>query len=182
VNYCQSSFSGDFVTRSVTVSAGISTTNEKSRTIRTVLVTESPVTIIDLEGRNEIDEILLIEGAEIPDSKQVPLFDNHKRSGTQSIRGSVRNILINRNELMGTLHFSSLASDLWTLVKEQHITDVSAGYQVFKSDSVYIERKKAKVINGQMYRNDGERTLVIRTRWKLKEISLTPIGNERFPF
>jgi hypothetical protein len=164
----------DLVTRALSVEG--STINEEKRTVEAILVTDNPVTVFDRSIGEFVDEILTIDGMELPESRQVPFLDNHSRWETTDVIGSVRNIRKENGVIKGTVHFSSLADDQWTLVKERHLTDVSASYQIFAESSVYIERGQEATVKGKIYKNSGERTLAIRTKWKIKEVSATPIG------
>ena len=164
----------DLVTRALSVEG--STINEEKRTVEAILVTDNLATVFDRSIGEFVDEVLIIDGMELPESRQVPLLDNHSRWKTTDVIGSVRNIRKENGVIKGTVHFSSLSDDQWTLVKERHLTDVSAGYRIFVESSVYIERGQEATVKGKIYKNSGERTLAIRTKWKMQEVSATPIG------
>ncbi len=165
----------DFVSRSARI-AESSTINEENRTIEATIVTANPVMVLDRNLWELVDEILMIDGMEIPGNRQVPFLDNHNRYETADVLGSVREIKTGDGTATGTIHFSTLAEDQWTLAKERHLTDVSAGYRVDPNSSIYIERGQKATVNGKEIKNNGERTLVIRNKWRLQEVSATPIG------
>lgn len=166
----------DLITRAAKLSLETSTINEEERTIEAIIATAVPVTVIDRTRWEMVDEILDIDGMEIPDGRQAPLLNNHSRYEISDIVGSAREIVKKDGVARGLIKFSSLSGDAWTLVKERHLTDVSAGYRIYPDSSIYIERGCEATIKGKRVKNEGERTLVYRTKWKLQEVSLTPIG------
>jgi len=117
-----------------------------------------------------------IDGAEIPE--QVPLLDDHYRYGASSVIGSIRGIKKQDGTLTGTLHFaeSEHAAEVWGLVRDSHLTDISAGYTVDVEKSVYIEPRCSGTVNNKKVKNTSNRALVYRFAWKLQEASVTPIG------
>jgi hypothetical protein len=152
------------------------TLDEKTRTITATVATEDPVMVYDNSRYEPIMEILLMSGAILPETKQVPLLDNHDRSMTTSVLGSARELTINTNRLDSNVHFSSTAEDAWTLAREGDLKDLSAGYQTYSSSSIVIDEGQTGVVDGREFINSYDMPLVIRRKWKLKEVSLTPIG------
>lgn len=155
-----------------------SSANDENRTIEAVITTEDPALVIDWDRWEYVDEILLADGAQIPESKQVPFLNCHSRYALSDILGSARGVKREDNNHVATLNFSSIeaAEDAWTLAREGHLTDVSIGYKIDDEESVYLEPETSIKINGKTYKNDGIRTLVIRKKWWLKEVSAVPIG------
>src|SRR5690606_15799992 len=133
-----------------------------------------------------IREILLIteNSVVMPESRQIPLLDNHSRFTTSDIKGSERNLEIKTgyeklgNVILGEAHFSATAEKERTLVEEGHLSDTSICYRTFEEYSQELKKGQSAVIDGREFRNDYEDDypLVIRLRWELKEESLTPIG------
>lgn len=159
---------GDFAERTLVLRK--SSLNEEARTIDADITTETPVPMIDWERYEMIPEVLLSSGANFPKSRQVPFLDSHNRSSVADQLGSARSIEVNNDKLRATLHFSESAKDEFTKVREGHVTDVSAGYEVQKR--VFVPAGETKVINGRSF--DGPVNVV--TKWRLREVSLTPIG------
>jgi hypothetical protein len=153
-----------------------SSLNETARTIAATVATEDPCLVWDNNRYEPIMEVLLMSGAVLPENRQVPLLDNHDRSQTASVRGSARNLTINQNRLDSDVHFSTIAEDAWTLAREGDLKDLSAGYQTYASSSTVIPAGESAVVNGRDFQNSFDLPLVIRGKWKLKEVSLTPIG------
>lgn len=162
-----------FYTRSVPI-----TVNKETRTIRAVIASEEPVMVIDSQRWEPIMEVLRMDGCVMPDSKQVPLLDNHGRFGgvAETMRGSVRGLTVNGDCMEGDVHFSEMAQDEWTLARDGDLTDLSAGYQTYSSASTTIPPGESAVVKGKEYRNDFDLPMVIRTKWKIREASITPIG------
>lgn len=69
------------------------TYNESDRSVEVVAATENPVSIYDWD-RGTIDEVLLMSGLIMPESRQVVLLDSHSRWGTSSVVGSYRDMKV----------------------------------------------------------------------------------------
>lgn len=147
-----------------------STLSVEERSIEATISTETPVPMPDWERGEMVNEILLTSGAEYPRSRQVPLLDCHSRWSVSSQLGSVRELAVNGPRMTGRLHFSAAAEGEWTKVREGHVTDVSVGYRVLKK--VYVPAGKTKSIGGREF--EGPLNLV--TKWRIHEVSVTPIG------
>lgn len=144
--------------------------NTEASTVETVISTETPVPMVDWERYEMVPEVLRSDGMQSPE--QVPMLDSHNRYSMSDQYGSVRGIRIDGQTVVGTLHFSGNedAQQAFRMVQEGHATDVSAGYQIL--EKTYVPRGQSAVISGRQY--DGPVNVV--TKWKLREVSLTPIG------
>lgn len=147
-----------------------SSLNLENRTIEADVTTENPVMVPDYGRMEMVPEVLVTKGAVIPDSRQVPFLDSHNRASVSNQLGSARDIATKYNKLTARLHFSEAAGPEFTKVREGHVTDVSAGYQILKKQ--YIPAGETKSIMGRSY--TGPVNVV--TKWRLREVSLTPIG------
>lgn len=165
--------------RSAPIDRGI--IDEKNRSIRTVIASDNPTIVIDWERGQPVREVLRMDGAIFPETRQLVLLNNHSRwEGTLAVKGSVREIEVKGNELVGRTFFAT-TSDVendWIKAREGHLTDVSVGYRTFKDKTTILKPGEAAVVGGKEYRNDyGDGfDLYIRTQWQAKEVSLTPIG------
>jgi hypothetical protein len=149
-----------------------STLNEENRTVEAMIATENPVTEFDFERWEFVPRVLLAAGAEY--ARQIPLLDSHQRNSTEDQLGSIRNLRRKKvgevRGVTGRLHFSAMADRQFTKVKEQHITDVSAGFEIKRE--VHVPDGETAEIQGQSY--TGPVNVV--TKWRLREGSITPIG------
>jgi len=154
--------------------------DEGSMTARTVAATETPAVVIDWERWEAVREILLItpESVMIPESRQLPLLDSHSRREVANIKGSIRDLQVEGNELVGVSHFAENAKQEFSLVRDGHLTDVSVGYRTFPEHTVIIPKGEKAVIGGREFVNDYEDglTMLVRTQWEPKEVSLVAIG------
>ena len=152
--------------------AGPASLDEEMRSVEVVGATEEPVEVFDYERWEVVPEILLMEGAELPKNRQIVLIDDHMRSGTASVLGSYREMRTEDSLLLGRAHFSSAAEAKgpFTKVKEGHLTDFSVGYRVIKS--VWVPDGEKAVIKGRSFTGPVK----VTTRWRPKELSITPIG------
>lgn len=155
----------------IALSVRTNSLNIDDRSIEADVSTENPVLMPDYERGEMVPEILLTSGVILPDSRQVPFLDSHNRASVANQLGSARDISIgDDNKLKARLQFSSAADSEFTKVREGHVTDVSAGYQVLRK--THIKRGETKEIEGREY--TGPVNVV--TQWRLMEVSLTPIG------
>lgn len=148
------------------------TLNEKERSVEVVGATEEAVEVFDYERFEIVLEVLLMSGLEMPKSRQVPLFDTHRRFDTASLIGSYRNMETQNSQLLGRVHFSSVpeAEGPYTKVKECHLTDFSVGYKPIRSE--WVPAGTTIVVQGRSY----EGPVKVTTRWRVKELSCVPIG------
>lgn len=154
--------------RSVSVRAG--SIDDEARSVEATLSSETPVLMFDWQRWEYVPEVLLTSGMQVPRNKQVPLLDSHDRSSMSRQLGSVRDIRKEDTASAGMLVYSSVHENEWTKVREGHATDVSVGYQVIERK--YIPEGKSKTIKGRVF--EGPVNLV--TKWRLSEVSQTPIG------
>jgi hypothetical protein len=159
--------------RTITIRAddsGPETLDEESRSFEITLATETPVDVLDFERFEIVPEVLLMSGAELPKSRQIPLLDSHNRFGASSVLGSIRGLKISNGDLVGRAHFSSIETDTWTKAREGHLTDFSAGYKPIKSH--WIPEGESFSYRGKTYNGP----LRLTQRWKIREGSVVAIG------
>lgn len=150
----------------------LKTLDESTRSVDWVIVTEEPVRVYDWERGGVINEVLLATGVTLPKNKQVPLLDSHQRWTLKNQIGSVREIRVEGQLVIGRAFFSSTADgqEAFTKVQEGHVTDGSGGYLPMRSE--WIPEGQKKIIQGKEYVGP----LKVTTKWLLKELSPTPIG------
>lgn len=154
--------------------------DEETRSVEVVAATENPSPVFDPERFEIVDEVMLMSGASFPRGKQIPLFDTHpwrfKEPTTVDILGSARNLRVEGNQVIGRAYFSSVpvAEDTWTKVKEGHVTDVSLGYRILKSQ--WIPEGEQAEIQGKIYKGP----LKVALKWRARELSITPIGADEY--
>lgn len=156
--------------RSLSVRAA--TFSEEERSVQAVISTDQPVLMPDWNRMEMVPEVLVPSGAEFPASRQVPFLDSHQRRSVKDQLGSAREITVSGAEISSKLVFrkSAESDDALGGVRDGHITDVSVGYDVLKRQ--YIPKGEKKTIGTRTY--NGPVNVV--TKWKLREVSLTPIG------
>lgn len=151
--------------------------NCEARSVEAQITSENPVPMPDWERGEMVPEVLLGSGAVLPDSKQVPLLNDHRRRGMENQLGSIRDLRVEPDGMgvggsgvVGLLNFSSAHEPEWTKVREGHATDVSAGYQVL--EKTHVPKGQTQMIAGRGFSGPVN----VATRWKLREGSLVPIG------
>lgn len=133
--------------------------------------TEAPAEVIDWSRCELVSETLIANGIVLPANKQVPLLNCHNRDGISNILGSVRDIRIEGNKVVGRAYFAKNedAQRAFELVKEGHLDSGSVGYS--QEESHWIE-------DGENYLHEGRSfkgPLLLTTRWSLHEFSLVPV-------
>lgn len=152
---------------------GPTTMDEKTRSVEVVLSTESQVDVYDWD-RGIISETLLMSGVQIPASRQLVMLDTHSRYETANVIGSVREIRIEGNMLVGRALFSAApeAESPWIKVKEGHLTDFSIGYRYEPDGAVWVAEGQTALVEGRSFTGP----LQVVTKWTPRELSAVPIG------
>ncbi len=150
------------------------TLNEDERSVEVVMSTEQPARVIDYERWEIINEILLMNGAKLPESKKIVMLDSHDRFSTDNIVGSARDIKVDGDKLIGRAFFAKdeRSDRIWQKVKDGHLTDFSIGYSVDAKKTVRIEENAEAEVNGKKYKGP----VVIRKSWTPMELSAVAIG------
>jgi hypothetical protein len=150
---------------------GPSTLDEKTRSVEVVLTTESPALVFDWD-RGIINEILLMSGAQIPESRQLVMLDTHSRFETANIIGSAREIRIEAGQMVGRAQYSSApeAESPWIKTKEGHLTDFSIGYR--NDETVWVGPGETATIEGRVFTGPVQ----VVTKWTPRELSAVPVG------
>jgi len=148
------------------------TFSEETRSVEAVISTETPVAMPDWHRMEMIPEVLVASGAEYPGNRQVPFLDSHQRRSVKDQLGSARDISVDGNQITAKLVFrkASESEEALAGVRDGHITDVSVGYEVLKRQ--YVASGDRKTIAGRSF----EGPVNVVTKWRLREVSLTPIG------
>lgn len=146
--------------------------DEENRSVVATISTETPVEMPDWSRMEMVPEVLLSSGVQYPKSRQVPFLDSHQRRSVKDQLGSAREITVEDGQISSRLFFrkSSEANDALAGVRDGHVTDVSVGYDVLKRQ--YISAGDKKTIGGRSF----EGPVNVVTKWRLMEVSLTPIG------
>lgn len=164
----------NMTSRSIHVRA--KTINEDERSVEAVLNTEKRVQVFDWRSWEVIDEILVAGGMRV-EGDQVVMLDTHRRFGTETVIGSIRDIRTEDGQNIGRLVFAEndeKAERVWNLVRQGHLTDVSVGYRV--DQSIDLKENTEQNIDGKIYKNDSKRVLRVSKSWTLLETSPVPIG------
>ena len=75
---------------------------------RAVIATETPVDVWDSERRQMVRQVLLMEGVQFRNAKrQLPIVDSHNDKTVRNVFGSIRNIEIQGDQLVGDAEFAS---------------------------------------------------------------------------
>ena len=156
--------------RALGVQVRAQTLNVEERSIEATLSTESPVVTWDWDRYEMVPEILRMDGAEFPSSRQVPFLDSHNRVRVADQLGSVRGVRVEGPEMIGKLVFGQGSDREFAGVRDGHVTDVSVGYRV--KEKTYVPEGRSEMVAGRMYQGPVN----VVTKWRLREASLTPIG------
>ena len=149
-----------------------STLNTEERSVDIIISTDQPIVEYDLRTDSFIPTVIIPEGIEIPKNRQVPLLDCHDRSSTDNQIGSVRNMRVENNGLVGTAYFAkdTKSERVFTLVQGGHLTDYSIGASI--REVAYLEEGEVEEIHGRKYQGP----LKLITKSGVMEVSSCPIG------
>jgi hypothetical protein len=111
---------------------------------RAVIATETPV-MVYREDRGWVSQVLLMEGVRFRnDKRKLPIVDSHNTDSVHSVFGSIRNIVIEGDQLVGIPEFASdeQSQVVATRYNEGHLND-------FSIEAVPLERQIVR--EGQTY-------------------------------
>jgi hypothetical protein len=121
---------------------------------RAVIATETPIDIYD-QDRGWIKQVLLMDGVKFRNAKrQLPIVDSHNDKTVRNVFGSIRNIVIEGDELLGLPDFASDADSqiVATRYTEGHLNDFSIDAQIlerqFVREGQTYTTRQGKVIEG----------------------------------
>lgn len=146
------------------------TIDTETRSVGIIAATENPVMMPDWERMEMVPEVLLMSGIKLPESRKVPLLNSHDRFAVESVIGSATELEVNDRKLVGKAVFASAADGAFSRVKEGHVTDLSVGYSIEKRR--YVPEKTTERIGGKEFVGPVN----VATSWRVREVSLTPIG------
>jgi hypothetical protein len=145
-----------------------------NHTVEAVLGTQGACFSLDLKTRKSFLEVYLMSGAVLP--AQVPLCDTHNRESTSKVLGSVRELRVENDCLVGRIFVASTEYGVWSKIRDKHLTDVSWGVQPLETSE--IKPGKTQEIQGRSFTAPADRSLFVHTKWRLREVSVTPIGSD----
>lgn len=146
--------------------------------LRGILTSEQPVPMFDWRSGDYVPEVLLMSGMEAR-GESIVLLDAHRSDSTRDVVGSLRDLRkldasdeVAWRHVDGELDISSAEADTATKVREGHIREMSAGYAVSGADTVFVEKGQSRDFDGHTVNGPAN----VRTKWRLQEASLVPIG------
>jgi hypothetical protein len=151
--------------------------NKETRSASATIATEKPVRVYDfMSDTGFIDEVLIMDGAVLPDSGQIPLLDSHNQSSVRNILGSCRNLRIEGDRLAADLFFADTNAGkmLENQVRDGHLTDLSIGAAVIEFEN--IPDGQSKEFYGRLYQGP----LRVVTQWEPMEASAVAIGADKY--
>jgi hypothetical protein len=103
---------------------------DEDRSMPMVLATSDPIPTYDLLRGEVIDEVLHFDGMQMP--AQVPMVDSHDRGTVRAVLGSIRNLEVRGDQLVGRAYFASDAESqrAYQNYKDGHLTDFSVGASI----------------------------------------------------
>jgi len=155
----------------------LSTLREEDKSVEFVLTTEFPAKVMDWERWEIVNEVLVASGVEIPSSGKIPLQDSHARDTIEANLGSVREIRVEGDQVIGRLFFDmkdEKAVKAFEKVKAGHIDSGSVGYNV--TEKTRLLENETTDFNGKTYKGP----LQLSKKWQLKEYSLVAIGADPY--
>lgn len=167
----------------ITRAAGLApaTLNAQARSVTTTIATEAPVPIYDWALDRIVMEVLTVAGASYDD--QTPLLRDHSQWSVTAVLGSVTDVRVEGDELVGVTTFGEDLDDqsegIWRRVQQGHLRRVSVGYTYGRDDYTTIPAGRTQVVGGRDYTAPQSRDLRVVTRWHLREVSVVVIPADR---
>lgn len=144
------------------------------RTLQATVATDKPIYSTERRTGRAVLEALVLEGGEW--LEQVPLLLDHQRQIPYMV-GSAREFRIESGgRLAAMLSFAenhSGANDAWALANGRHARSVSLGYQPIEVEE--LPPGRTLHLKGRTFTAPANDTLRVVTRWRAREVSLTPI-------
>ena len=140
---------------------------------RAVIATETPIDIYDQE-RGWIKQVLLMDGVKFRNAKrQLPIVDSHNDKTVRNVFGSIRNIVIEGDELLGLPDFASDPDSqiVATRYTEGHLNDFSIDAQILERQFIR-EGQKYTTRQGKVIEGPAE----IVTAWEPHNASICATG------
>lgn len=148
------------------------TADENTRSVRAVIATDNPVVSTEARSGKGVLEVWRMDGLE--PFEKTPLMDAHSDKSIRSVLGSVTDPQVQGSEATARVQISEAEPNVWTKVREGHISDVSGRCQPLEMESV--QRGTTRAIRGQQYNAPRDRDLNVITKWRMREVSLVPFG------
>jgi hypothetical protein len=148
----------------------LATLNETERSVEFVATTSDKVWVYDWHTWQPIEEVLLMGGRIDPPSGQVPLLDTHNNYSVDKQFGSARDIRTEGQATIVRVYVSATRDDVFTKIKEGHLTDCSVGYRILEFDT--LKDGESREYEGLTITGPCR----VVTSWELIELSLCPIG------
>ena len=149
---------------------GPASVNLEERSVEIICASESPV--MERTGAGVAPTVLLMSGVRLPENGQLPLLNTHNRTDAKAVIGSVRDLRVEGDKLIGRAFFS--ASDdvepIWRRVVEGHLTDLSVGRIDGRSE--FVPSGRSMDVAGRAF--SGPCRVV--PEWRPWEISVCAVG------
>lgn len=116
--------------------------NDEERSIPMVLASEDPIPTADLGRMEIVDEVLELDGMEVPASGKIPLLDTHNRDSVRNVLGSIRDIERDGKYLRAVAYFSEDAEDVYRAYRDGHLDSFSVGASIKRAK--YTPRGEAQ--------------------------------------
>ena len=150
------------------------TAEPEKRSVGVVVATENPVERYDSSRGIVLREVLEMDGIELRGGRnQLPIVDSHDRSTVANVLGSVRNLRVDGDELVGEAYFASdeESQRAYQKLLDGHLTDFSI--TATPREVAFVERGKSYTTRrGGVV--DGPADIV--TRWTPTDASLVATG------
>lgn len=148
------------------------TIDESSRSILATVATENPVLVYDWASGRPIQEVLIANGAEMPD--WTPFLDSHLAYDLRTL-GSVTDYRRSGSTIVGRLTFAEGddVEPIYRRVVAGHLRAVSVGgRRIAYTD---IEPRQSAQVVGRRW-TAGQYTLRITSQWAVRETSMVVFG------
>ncbi len=148
------------------------TLDEESRSFEITISTDTPIAEFDMRSGAYIDTVIVPDGIEVPENGQVPYVDSHDRFTVDNQLGSVREMRVEGNSLIGRVYYAEddKSDRAYRLALGGHLTDNSIGAQAL--EVVYLDEGESGKFSGREYQGPVK----VITRSRMIEVSAVAVG------
>lgn len=148
------------------------TLDESTRSFEITISTDTPIAEMDYRTGDVIDTVIVPEGIEVPPNGQVPYVDSHDRFSVENQLGSVREIKVEGNSLIGRVFYAEddKSDRAYRLALGGHLTDNSIGAAIL--EATRLDENETATFHGREYTGP----IKVITKSRMIEVSAVAVG------
>lgn len=148
------------------------TLDESNRSFEITISTDTPIAEMDYRTGDVVDTVIVPEGIEVPANGQVPYVDSHDRFSVDNQLGSVREVRVEDNSLVGRVYYADdeKSDRAYRLALGGHLTDNSIGAAIL--EATRLDENETATFHGREYTGP----IKVITKSRMIEVSAVAVG------